>query len=74
MFLSPEQGQGPYAAQLKKIEVDIKEIQKRVNEKLGLYILYSSSVYSFVCRCQGIGHWFGPSQPLGYSRGQTAHE
>ncbi len=29
------QGQGPYAAQLKKIEGDIKEIQKRVNEKIG---------------------------------------
>jgi 26S proteasome regulatory subunit T1 len=29
------QGQGPYAAQLKKIENDIKEIQKRVNEKMG---------------------------------------
>lgn len=29
------QGQGPYAAQLKKVESDIKEIQKRVNEKLG---------------------------------------
>jgi hypothetical protein len=29
------QGQGPYAVQLKKIEGDIKEIQKRVNEKIG---------------------------------------
>lgn len=29
-------GQGPYAAQLKKVEIDIKEIQKRVNEKLGV--------------------------------------
>jgi hypothetical protein len=29
------QGQGPYAEQLKKIEGDIKEIQKRINEKLG---------------------------------------
>jgi hypothetical protein len=29
------QGQGPYAAQLKKIENDIKEVQKRMNEKLG---------------------------------------
>jgi 26S proteasome regulatory subunit T1 len=29
------QGQGPYAAQLKKIESDIKEVQKRINEKLG---------------------------------------
>lgn len=35
MFDSPCQGQGPYAVQLKKVEVDIKEIQKRVNEKLG---------------------------------------
>ena len=30
------QGQGPYAAQIKKIEVDIKDIQKRVNEKMGV--------------------------------------
>lgn len=29
------QGQGPYAAKLKKIEADIKEVQKRINEKLG---------------------------------------
>ncbi|KAF8509901.1 P-loop containing nucleoside triphosphate hydrolase protein [Gautieria morchelliformis] len=29
-------GQGPYAANLKKIEIDIKDIQKRVNEKLGV--------------------------------------
>ncbi|KDQ60572.1 hypothetical protein JAAARDRAFT_45449 [Jaapia argillacea MUCL 33604] len=29
-------GQGPYALQLKKIEGDIKEVQKRINEKLGV--------------------------------------
>jgi 26S proteasome regulatory subunit T1 len=29
------QGQGPYATQLKKTESDIKEVQKRINEKLG---------------------------------------
>ncbi|KIM30894.1 hypothetical protein M408DRAFT_327829 [Serendipita vermifera MAFF 305830] len=29
-------GQGPYAGQLKKIDQDIKDIQKRVNEKLGV--------------------------------------
>ncbi|KAI9456219.1 hypothetical protein BJY52DRAFT_1204797 [Lactarius psammicola] len=29
-------GQGPYAAQLKKTETDIKEVQKRINEKLGI--------------------------------------
>ncbi|THH03713.1 hypothetical protein EW145_g6062 [Phellinidium pouzarii] len=29
-------GQGPYAVQLKRVETDIKEIQKRVNEKLGV--------------------------------------
>ena len=28
-------GQGPYAARLKKIEPDIKKIQKRINAKLG---------------------------------------
>ncbi|KAJ3071891.1 26S proteasome regulatory subunit 7 [Podochytrium sp. JEL0797] len=29
-------GQGPYAKELKKIETDIKEVQKRVNEKMGV--------------------------------------
>ncbi|KIP03899.1 hypothetical protein PHLGIDRAFT_110318 [Phlebiopsis gigantea 11061_1 CR5-6] len=29
-------GQGPYAHRLKKIENDIKEVQKRINEKLGV--------------------------------------
>jgi 26S proteasome regulatory subunit T1 len=33
--LSKYQGQGPYASRLKKIEPDIKKIQKRINEKLG---------------------------------------
>ena len=33
--LTGSQGQGPYAAQLKKTEVDIKDVQKRINEKLG---------------------------------------
>ncbi|TFK42821.1 hypothetical protein BDQ12DRAFT_696253 [Crucibulum laeve] len=29
-------GQGPYAAKLKDVEKDIKDIQKRINEKLGV--------------------------------------
>lgn len=29
------QGQGPYAKELKTLEQDIKDIQKRVNEKIG---------------------------------------
>ncbi|KAI8827208.1 P-loop containing nucleoside triphosphate hydrolase protein [Fimicolochytrium jonesii] len=29
-------GQGPYAKELKAIETDIKEVQKRVNEKMGV--------------------------------------
>lgn len=44
--LTPLQGQGPYAEQLKKIENDIKEIQKRINEKLGMYILLSRGLGS----------------------------
>lgn len=39
---TPFQGQGPYAVQLKKVEGDIKEIQKRVNEKLGSRNIYIS--------------------------------
>lgn len=37
-YLNLSQGQGPYAAQLKKIEQDIKEVQKRINEKLGEFM------------------------------------
>ncbi|CAG8734856.1 41863_t:CDS:10 [Gigaspora margarita] len=29
-------GQGPYAKELKKIDTDIKDIQKRINEKIGV--------------------------------------
>ena len=42
MSMSPSlnlfQGQGPYGAQLKKIEQDIKEVQQRINEKLGEFM------------------------------------
>lgn len=31
------QGQGPYAARLKKLDQDLKEVQKRINEKLGTF-------------------------------------
>ena len=31
------QGQGAYAAKLKKTEQDIKEVQKRIDEKLGAH-------------------------------------
>jgi 26S proteasome regulatory subunit T1 len=30
------QGQGPYQKELKAIETDIKNVQKRVNEKMGV--------------------------------------
>ena len=33
------QGQGPYAHRLKKIENDIKGVQQRINEKLGMKCL-----------------------------------
>jgi len=36
-ILIPLQGQGPYGARLKKLETDIKEVQKRINEKIGEY-------------------------------------
>lgn len=29
------QGQGPYAKAIKRIESELKDIQKRVNEKMG---------------------------------------
>ena len=34
--LRHSQGQGPYARQLKKIETEISDIQKRVNDKIGI--------------------------------------
>lgn len=34
-MLTSVQGQGPYAHRLKKIENDMKDVQKRINEKLG---------------------------------------
>jgi hypothetical protein len=39
--LTLRQGQGPYATQLKKTESDIKDVQKRINEKLGTLSLTS---------------------------------
>jgi 26S proteasome regulatory subunit T1 len=36
------QGQGPYGAQLKQLETDIKEVQKRINDKLGKFVKYIS--------------------------------
>lgn len=33
-------GQGPYAKKLKTVEGDIKDIQKRINEKLGTCLAY----------------------------------
>jgi 26S proteasome regulatory subunit T1 len=38
------QGQGPYAAKLKNVETDIKEIQTRINEKLGLQTVVSPTL------------------------------
>ena len=38
------QGQGPYAAKLKDADKDIKEIQKRINEKLGMLARPNSCV------------------------------
>lgn len=36
MLTMMQQGQGPYAKLLKVLEQDIKDIQKRVNEKIGV--------------------------------------
>jgi 26S proteasome regulatory subunit T1 len=34
--IADKQGQGPYSIALKKIENELKEIQKRVDEKMGV--------------------------------------
>ena len=69
------QGQGPYAAQLKKTEVDIKDVQKRINEKLGS-LSQNVNYYSKspVNRDQGVGHWPSVSQPMGPSFRQATYE
>ena len=41
------QGQGPYAKKLKDVETDIKDVQKRVNEKMGALISVRRGVRSF---------------------------
>ena len=67
------QGQGPYAAQLKKIEGDIKEIQKRVNEKIGEWPKTSICIIPIYCsRGEGIRYGSRPTQSLGYPRRQAA--
>jgi len=35
LLLIPFKGQGPYAQKLKDVDKDIKDIQKRINDKLG---------------------------------------
>ena len=66
------QGQGPYAGKLKDVEKDIKEIQKRINEKLGtLPIIYSLILCLRESRRQGVGHWACSSQLVGSCRRQT---
>lgn len=48
------QGQGPYAAALKKVENDIKEVQKRINEKLGASSARLSSSASWTKKIVGV--------------------
>jgi hypothetical protein len=43
-----DKGQGPYAVKLKGVENDIKEIQRRVNEKLGENYARSFSYYLYL--------------------------
>jgi len=68
------QGQGPYAAKLKDVEKDIKDIQKRINEKLGqprtAALCCSSKHFR---RSKGIGHWSGFSESLGFGRGPATN-
>ena len=44
-YFSLLKGQGPYAGRLKKIEGDIKEVQKRINEQLGTC---ATSVFQYI--------------------------
>ncbi|KII88872.1 hypothetical protein PLICRDRAFT_53387 [Plicaturopsis crispa FD-325 SS-3] len=53
-------GQGPYAAQLKKLESDIKDVQQRINEKLGVKEsdtgLASPNLWDLAADAQRMGH------------------
>lgn len=68
------QGQGPYAAKLKDVEKDIKDIQKRINEKLGQPRTNALSCSSnHFRRSKGIGHRSGFSKSLGFGRGPATN-
>lgn len=47
-------GQGPYAQKLKDVDKDIKDIQKRINDKLGAVCLCFYIFPLTVPRRQGI--------------------
>lgn len=73
------QGQGPYAKQLKKVETDIKDVQKRVNEKMGKSQLTcarpsrSLLILDLIIRREGIGHRTGTSESMGFTSRQAAY-
>jgi len=54
LLLIPFKGQGPYAQKLKDVDKDIKDIQKRINDKLGTAHLCPYIFPLTVPRRQGI--------------------
>jgi 26S proteasome regulatory subunit T1 len=64
------QGQGPYSVSLKKIENELKDIQKRVNEKIGIREsdtgLAAANLWDFPADAQKRGE-----HPLQVARCQT---
>lgn len=68
-------GAAPYAAELKKLEKEIKDKQQSVNEKIGGYfsILWLNSYGLTFRRCKGVGHRTSTSPPMGYSSRQATH-
>ncbi|TYI68531.1 hypothetical protein E1A91_D08G095000v1, partial [Gossypium mustelinum] len=46
-------GLGPYSMSVKKVEKEIKEMEKKVNDLCGLFLLYSCLYVGILCK-QGI--------------------
>jgi hypothetical protein len=46
-------GAAPYAAELKKLEKEIKEKQQTINEKIGTYIIHCISGQAVRSSCPG---------------------
>lgn len=67
-------GAAPYAAELKKLEKEIKDKQTTINEKIGtLYDTYRMVMSSRYRRRQGVRHRISTTTSMGHRSGQAAN-